>query len=106
MQLDDMKVKDIVALASVFGGNQQPHPLSGRRVLAILAHGFVYFGTLRQDDGCLRLGDAANLRYWKSRDGGLPEFAAKGPVSDDRIDQCADVFFNSYVALMPLGEWK
>ena len=107
MDIATLTIGDIQRLQNIFTGigEVKAHPLTGRRVLAILPHGFIYYGTLKQDGEWLTLTGASNLRYWKSRSGGLPEFAANGPIDDDLIDPCADLTFQGHVALLPLGEW-
>lgn len=94
-------------LAQAFGGNNRTqHPYHGKRVLAVLPHGFIHFGHLHDEGGRYRLTDASNLRYWSKRDGGLPEFAASGPKSDDRIDVIGEVAFDNPLFFFPLGDWK
>jgi len=81
------------------------HPYHGRRVLAIMPHGFIHFGLLWQQGGYLFLKDASNLRYWSKREGGLPEFAKNGPVGDDRIDSIGEVVLETPMFFYPLGDW-
>ena len=81
------------------------HPLIGRRVLAVLPHGFIHFGTLNRESGVLKLTDAKNLRYWVKRDGGLPEFARSGTKGDDRIDPIGTVYLENVLFFYPLGDW-
>lgn len=82
------------------------HPYHGRRVLAVMPHGFIHFGLLHHESGGFRLTDASNLRYWTKRDGGLPEFASKGPKSNDRIDKIGEVALESPLFFYPLGDWS
>ena len=81
------------------------HPYYNRRVLAIMPHGFIHFGLLRQQGDYLILKDASNLRYWSKRDGGLPEFAQKGPGSEDKIDKIGEVVLETPMFFYLLGDW-
>ena len=81
------------------------HPLNGQGVLAVLPHGFIHYGTLIDDGFHPHLVDASNLRYWSKRAGGLPAFAADGPVQDDLIDKIGTVYLVSVLFFYPLGEW-
>ena len=108
MNIDDMKLGDIKQIAALFGGENQSkkHPLIGQKVVAILPHGFIYFGKLSQESGIYKLTDASNLRYWKTRSGGLPEFAKDGPIDDDKIDAVSGcVCFDVHIAIIPCGDW-
>lgn len=111
-KIDDLTFGELKQIAAMFNERkvEQPptlHPAIGKNVLAILPSGFIYFGILTQySSGDYGLENASNLRYWKTRNGGLPEFAEKGPVSDDKIDKVSGtVFFEGYVAILPLGDW-
>lgn len=108
MNIDDIKFSDLKKIAEMFnGGNNTAHPLVGKNVVAILPHGFIYFGKLSQESGTFKLTEASNLRHCKQRNGGLPEFAQKGPISDDRIDKISDcVCFDIHIAIVPCGEWN
>jgi hypothetical protein len=106
--INEMKLGDIKQIAALFGGESQPkiHPLIGKKVLAILPNGFIYFGLLEQECGSFKLTNASNLRYWKTRESGLPEFADKGPVDDDKIDRISSsVYFESYISMIECGDW-
>lgn len=92
--IDNMTIGEFRRLSAMFGGEKSArHPCVGKRVIVILPGRFIYFGTLEQhgDHGVLR--DAKNLRYWAERGGGLGEFAKKGPVKADKIDDCPPVWF-------------
>jgi len=109
MNIDDMKLGELKEIASLFGGQstQKKHPLLGKKVVAILPHGFIFFGKLDQDGGFFRLTDASNLRYWKTRDGGLPEFAKSGVIDGDKIDKLDDcVCFDAHISIIPCGDWN
>ena len=81
------------------------HPLHGKAVIAVLPHGFVHFGTLHSEGGRYRLSNASNLRFWKERKGGLPEFARSGPIESDKIDEAGDIFFDGAVFFYRAGTW-
>jgi len=83
----------------------QVHPLDGKGVIAILPSGFIHFGILRDLGGSYELRNASNLRYWKQRAGGLPEFAKTGPLSGDKIDKIGTVYVDSVLFFYPTGKW-
>jgi hypothetical protein len=96
MDLENLTIKQARELAAMFGGSAvERHPLVGTKVLAILPGRFIYIGTLEQHGGHYCLPDAQNLRFWKERNGGLGEFARKGPVSGDKVDNCPPVWFRA-----------
>ncbi|MEW8048974.1 MAG: hypothetical protein AB2792_20000 [Candidatus Thiodiazotropha sp.] len=108
MDLNEMTIGELKEISAMFGVNQscrERHPLHGKRVVAVLPHGFIHFGTLKDRGGRYVLEDASNLRYWKQRDGGLPEFAAQGPKSDDRIDKIGDAHLETVLFFYPTGSW-
>ena len=77
------------------------HPLCGKPVLVASAHGFVHTGILDQEGPYLFLRQAANVRFWSKREGGLPELARDGYLEDDKIDPCdSDVYLSSIVFMM------
>lgn len=86
--------------------NRTNHPLRGKRVLAVIPHGFIHFGTLDIEDGVMLLRDASNLRYWEKRDGGLPEFTMNGPKNGDKIDKIGTVYLGNILFFYPLGDWS
>ena len=107
MHLDDLTIKEARELACMFGhkAGVSSHPLSGKKVLVVLPHGFIYFGRLKQCGEWFTLTEASNLRYWKGRDNGLPEFVAKGPIDGDRVDSCADYTFSTHIGMMEIVKW-
>ncbi|MCG7931925.1 MAG: hypothetical protein N0E44_17980 [Candidatus Thiodiazotropha lotti] len=109
MDLNDMTIGQAKELASMFGANQScrdRHPLHGKKAVAVLPHGFIHFGTLKDQGGRYMLEDASNLRYWKQRDSGLPEFALKGPVESDKIDKIGNVHLETVLFFYPIGDWS
>jgi len=109
MNIDNLTFGQAKEIAGMLGGNTQQnvHPFIGQRVLAILPHGFIYFGELNQRCGEIELLNARNLRYWEKRNGGLPEFADSGPCANDRIDRVhTSVIIGGYIALIPCGDWR
>jgi hypothetical protein len=112
MNLDNLTIGQVKELVGLIGGGNTDqvltHPLVGKRVTAILPHGFIYFGTLYQHGKTLSLSDASNLRYWKQRNGGLPEFIKNGPIDDDRIDKVESgvVCIGDHIAIIPCGDWN
>ncbi|MCF1458333.1 MAG: hypothetical protein LPH21_12485 [Shewanella sp.] len=96
-------------LVEAFGTTQfsrERHPLHGETVVAVLPHGFIHFGRLKDIGGRYMLEDASNLRHWKMRGAGLPEFALKGPIEGDLIDKIGDVYMESVLFFYPAGEWS
>ncbi|MBA1446510.1 MAG: hypothetical protein M3H12_20010 [Chromatiales bacterium] len=86
---------------------KKTHPFEGKRVVAVLPHGFIYYGTLTYyDDGRFTLTNAMNLRYWSARDRGLPEFAKKGPIQGDRIDFIGTIHIEQGLVFYPTGDWS
>lgn len=110
MNIDDLTIAQAKTLASMFNpvpqNNHKGHPLLGRKVVAVLPHGFIHFGELYATQTGYKLTDASNLRYWSKRDGGLPEFAKKGPIADDRVDKIGVVYFDSALFFYPCGNWS
>lgn len=91
-------------LKELINCQEDQHPFIGKRVIAILPYGFVFAGDLSKRGAYFKLSDAVNIRYWAKRDGGLPELASKGFVSEDCIDSCfSPVIFEAYIAML---EWK
>ena len=106
MNIDDMTVKQVREIASMFGANQTTqHPCVGKKVLVLLPGRFVYLGTLEQHGDHCVLRDAQNIRYWKERENGLGGFAKNGPMSGDKVDDCPPVWFRASeeIAIMEVG---
>ena len=93
--IDSLTIGDARKLAEMFCGGKSVtiHPLVGKKVLALLPGRFIYVGTLTQHGEHYCLADAKNLRYWKERTNGLGDFATKGPVNGDKVDDCPPVWF-------------
>ena len=112
MNIDELTIGQAKELATMFASEvKEPkppmsHPLIGKKVVAVLPNGFIHFGTLQEESGTYSLNEASNLRYWKQRDGGLPEFAKIGPKNDDRIDVIGTVYFDSALFFYPIGDWQ
>ena len=101
----ELSIKDIRELLAITSPPQQPHPLIGQKVVAVLPSGFVHVGTLHEDGGQYVLTDAFNLRYWAKRDGGLPQLAQEGLIAEDKTDHIQSVYFDAAVFFYPCGEW-
>jgi len=78
----EISLKD---LRDLVGHNQSLPDKDYGWIVLILRNGFVFVGdtTRRNGVGYLK---GSQVRYWKQRDGGLPEFAAKGPKEGDKLD--------------------
>lgn len=80
-------------------------------IVMILRNGFVFVGDTRREGGVGYL-KGFQVRYWSKRDGGLPEFAAKGRSPDDTLDAIAGEFEfpwneTNVVGVLPCGSaWK
>jgi len=99
---------ELQELKELLGGSSSkpvPHIFHGQRVVVALPHGFIFFGTLHDASGGLSLIEASNLRYWSKRDGGLPEFAMKGPRPNDKIDKVGTVAIHTPIFMYQTGEW-
>ena len=105
MNLDDITLKQARELSGMFGGAscRQKHPLDGKKVVAVLPNGFIHFGILKDTGYRYELSEASNLRYWKQRDNGLPQFAKDGPISDDRIDKIGTVHIETVLFFYECG---
>ena len=105
MNINELTLGQIKEIQSLLGNpSAKAHPFTGERVIAILPHGFIFYGILGPD---MLLAEASNIRYYTKRDGGLPEFAAKGPVSDDRIDKLPGMIdVSKAICFYQTGEWK
>ena len=79
----ELSLKDLREL--IGAGTHLPDKDYGIIVL-IIRNGFVFVGRTHRRDGIGYL-SGAQVRYWKARDGGLPEFARGGPVEGDRLDK-------------------
>ena len=66
MNIDEMKVGDIKALAAMFGGQQQQSPMIGKYVIVRCRDAGVHAGVLvsAQGRGCV-LSESRRLWYWK-----------------------------------------
>lgn len=108
MKLNELTIGEAKQLATLFCSTEnQKHPLDGKKVIAVLPHGFIHFGDLEDLGNSFVLRNASNLRYWEKRDGGLPEFAKDGPKSNDRIDKIGNdgVYFSSALFFYLIGDW-
>lgn len=95
---------ELSELVAAFAGKQNRHPMVGKKVVAVSAHGFVHIGTLDEVNGYLLLRSAKNVRFWSKRGGGLPELARDGIIDTDKVDECTGpVYLNSLVLLMEYG---
>ena len=80
-------------------------------VVMILRNGFVFVGDVRRRSGVGFL-KGYQVRYWKARDGGLPEFAVKGKREGDKLDAIeGELEFpwsdNNIIGVLPCGNsWK
>ncbi|MEW8358646.1 MAG: hypothetical protein AB2662_12025 [Candidatus Thiodiazotropha sp.] len=86
------------------------HPLHNSYVIAILPFGFVHHGNLLDLGNRFCLEDARNIRYWRQREGGLPQLANEGFMQDpnetdnktDVIDEVTGtIHFESFICLYP-----
>lgn len=106
MDIDNLTVGHVKEITSLIGSKPQvKHPLDGKKVVAVLPNGFIHFGVLESNGSNYMLASASNLRYWKQRENGLPEFALSGPIEGDRIDKIGTVYFDSAVFFLPCGGW-
>ena len=105
MNVDELTIGQAKVISSLIGGadKQTPHPLDGTKVVAVVPYGFVFFGFLHTTPTGYVLTDASNVRRWDKKDGGLPEFAAKGPTSKDTIDEVGDVYLEEVLFFYPAG---
>lgn len=62
-------------------------------VIAILQRGWVFVGRLTKEGSEMVLTDASNIRRWGTKDG-LGELAAKGPLSETKLDKVGTVKFH------------
>lgn len=62
-------------------------------VIAILQRGWVFVGKLSKEGNECVLTDAYNIRRWGTKDG-LGELAAKGPLSETKLDKVGTVKFH------------
>jgi hypothetical protein len=108
MNIDELTIGEAKKLAAMFGNQpvHKKHPLNGKKVIAVLPNGFIHIGTLEDDDGRYTLTEASNLRYWKERDGGLPELAIDGPKSGDRIDEVGNIYIETALFFYQAGNWS
>jgi hypothetical protein len=109
MNIDNLtfgEIKEIVALFGNAHKSTSKHVLHGKIVIAVIPNGFIHFGKLNDiGGGRYVLEGASNLRYWKQRTGGLPEFAKNGPVSDDKIDKIGAAHIESVLFFYEAGNW-
>ncbi|MES9825447.1 MAG: hypothetical protein ABW127_13560 [Candidatus Thiodiazotropha endolucinida] len=91
------------------------HPMHNLYVIAILPFGFVHHGKLLDLGNRFCLEDARNIRYWRQRDGGLPQLANQGFMQDpnvtnekmDVIDEVTGkIHFESFICLYPSKSFK
>ena len=100
------QIKEIAKLAGNVSGDKAAHPLIGKKVLVVIQHGFIFFGTLTSTNGYLTLSDASNIRYWQTRTGGLQELIEKGTVKDDKIDKCSSSpVINEHLFIQEIVRW-
>jgi len=105
LTLGELRLIQNLTLSAQVVADKTKHPLVGKVVVAVLPHGFIYFGKLDSLDGHMRILNAQCLRYWAKRDSGLLEFAEKGPIDGDKIDSGGDIFIGEYISLMETGDW-
>lgn len=110
MNVDNLTIAQARSIASMFSTPMAAprliHPMNGKGVVAVLPNGFIHYGTLH-DDPCGRsLSDASNLRSWKQREGGLPQFAKDGPVDGDQIDPIGTFYIETVLFFYPMGDWS
>ena len=110
MNIEELTIKQTREIARIFSAEatsqNNSHPLLGRKVIAVLPHGFVHFGTLCYEGSSYVLKNASNIRYWQKRGGGLPELARSGLLPADRIDDIGDVYFDAALFFYPCGDWS
>ncbi len=83
------------------------HPFESKRVVVVMPHGFIHFGTYESIGATrIKLTNASNLRFWTSRSGGLPEFAKFGPKRGDHIDEIGTVIIESVIFIYETGNWS
>jgi len=96
VDIENMTVKEAKELASMFGGGKKKSPsveVDYGIKIAILQRGWVMVGRYSQKGDYITLKNAAVVRKWGTSKG-LPELAAKGPLSDTVLDKGPDIRFH------------
>jgi len=64
--------------------------MAGKRQIVIAQRGFVFVGTVSEEEGMLVLRDAAVIRRWGTSKG-LGQLALEGKQKDTVLDACGEV---------------
>ncbi len=94
MNLNEMKLGDVLQLLSALNGGQakQPHPMVGKHVILRCHSAGVHAGVLVSQDGDQAvLSGARRLWYWKANDGiALSGVSKYGLHKDSKVDSAID----------------
>jgi len=88
MNIDDLTIGQAKELTALFGGGRTTVMKNADYGLVVCQFigRFVFVANMRIEDGFCVLKNVKNVRYWKERENGLGDLAAKGPISGDKID--------------------
>ena len=77
-------------LKELMGSNQSLPDKDYGNIVLVLRNGFIFVGATERKGwiGYLR---GYQVRFFSKRDGGLPQFASGGPVSEDKLDKIEGV---------------
>jgi hypothetical protein len=89
MNIDDMKLGELKAIAALFNGGAQkaPHPMVGRYVIARCYAAGVHAGVVENVDGeNVILADSRRLWQWKAKDGIALSGLAQCGLQSGKVD--------------------
>ena len=84
MELGDLKLRDVIALADAMRGGPGATEDLGLQIV-VLDKGFVYVGEVELTGNHCIVENAMNVRKWGTKEG-LLQLAATGPLPETRLD--------------------
>ena len=104
MDISEMKLSDVMNLVEAFKGkgskSKAPKDMGTR--IVILQRGWVVVGNYVQTGQYVTLSKAAVVRKWGTTKG-LPELAAKGPLSDPVLEKGPDIRFHALTEIASIA---
>lgn len=90
MSIEDMKVGDVLRIASALQGNKTGASSDHGIAIVVLDRGFVYVGKTVTDGDFCTITEARNIRVWGTSKG-LGQLALKGPQDKTELDPVGTV---------------
>ncbi len=97
MNIEDMKLKDVMGLTKMFGVSPDVEEDWGKQIV-ILQRGWVVVGDLKKNGVQFTLNNASVIRNWGTTRG-LGEIAEGGPTDNTKLDPAPEMKFHELTVI-------